>query len=678
MSDDRKTKAELIRELAALRAELARSQQSASAAASASAASDEDADRHRLLVENLRAVVIESRQGIISYVSPSITEVLGFLPAEIVGRRPRDLIDTRADSRAVDEIRRMAIATGSAEGLTRARHKQGHWVWLETAVHRFSIQSGERTAILLRDATERVAAQQVLENSEQRYRLLFEIADYVVSEVDSDGRVLYLSPNYEKIVGIPREQVLGTNFVFQLHPEDVERRVEHFLDFFEQEAPTAIPPHRVLRSDGSERWMEGVAVAYDRPGQKHVRLAMTRDITERVASDERRKHFEERLHQAQRLEGLGVMAGGIAHDFNNLLTPILGDTTLALLDLPPKSPLRERLVRVQRAAHRAAALTNQMLSYAGEDSLQVEILNLSRLVREIAALLETAAARHATLVYELAANLPAVEADSARLSQVIMNLITNASEALEERGGRIALRTGHEQLGRAELDALLLGSGVAPGSFAYFEVEDSGTGMDAETQQRIFDPFFTTKLTGRGLGLAAVLGIVRAHAGALDLESAVGRGTRFRVYFPAAARMLGRARATPVELASDWSRRATALVVDDEADVRSLASDVLERAGLTVLTASDGREALEIFAKRRDEIRVVLLDRTMPGLSGDEAFMRIRELDANARIVLMSGFSEQRAAQAVAGLRIDGFLQKPFLPARLLAVVRDALERPAS
>jgi PAS domain S-box-containing protein len=671
VSDAKKSKAELIRELAALRAQL----EQARAGAGATGAIGDDADRYRMLIENLRAIVVETRQGVIRYVSPSVSEVLGVGPESLIGRRPSESVDQDFDPVAFEQMRRRATATGAAEGLLRVRHAQGRWIWLDTAVRRFSAPDGDRRVILMRDATSRVLAQQALEQNEQRYRLLFEIAGYIVSEIDADGRILYLSPNYEQVMGIPREQVLGTNFVFRMHPDDAVSRVDGFLQQLERDEPMAIVPHRVLRSDGTVRWMEGVAISYEREGQKRVRLAMVRDVTERIEAEERRKQFEERLHQAQRLEGLGVMAGGIAHDFNNLLTPILGDTSLALLDLPPKSPLRERLQRVQRAAHRAAALTNQMLSYAGEDSLQVEILNLSRLVKEIASLLETAAARHATLVYDLASNLPAVEADSARLSQVIMNLITNASEALEERGGRIALRTGAALLSREELDGFILGNAIAPGNYVYLEVEDSGVGMDAETQSRIFDPFFTTKLTGRGLGLAAVLGIVRAHAGAIDLASEAGRGTRFRVYFPAAARLAASTRRGAPDAAAAETPRATVLVVDDEADVRALASDVLERAGLTVLTASDGHEAIQVFAKRRGEIRVVLLDRTMPGLTGDEAFGKIRALDPGVRIVLMSGFSEQRAARAFGDQKIDGFLQKPFLPAKLLSVVRAALER---
>jgi nitrogen-specific signal transduction histidine kinase/CheY-like chemotaxis protein len=400
---------------------------------------------------------------------------------------------------------------------------------------------------------------------------------------------------------------------------------------------------------------------------------MAWDITDRVEAEQSRREIEERMQQAQKLEGLGVMAGGIAHDFNNLLTPILGDTSLALLDLPPDSPVRARLQKVQKAAHRAAALTHQMLTYAGEESLHVEVLNLSRLVQEMAQLLETAASREAILVYDLASALPPIEGDAARVSQIVMNLITNASEALEGEG-RITLRTGVAELDAADLGRMVLGSELAAGRYAFVEVADTGCGMDPEIRARIFDPFFTTKFTGRGLGLAAVIGIVRAHQGAVELESEPGRGTRFRVYFPAANRILAQ-REAPARAAEPWQAGGTLLVVDDEEGVRELARDTLERAGFRVLCAKDGREALEIFEKNADEIRLVLLDRTMPTTSGEETFEGIRALRPGARVILVSGYSRERASERFRGKGLDGFLEKPFLPATLLERVREVLER---
>jgi nitrogen-specific signal transduction histidine kinase/CheY-like chemotaxis protein len=395
-----------------------------------------------------------------------------------------------------------------------------------------------------------------------------------------------------------------------------------------------------------------------------------------VEAERERRDLEARMHQAQKLEGLGVMAGGIAHDFNNLLTPILGDTSLALLDLPADSPLRTRLQRVQAAAHRAATLTNQMLSYAGEESLHVEALNLSTLVEEIGQLLETAASREAVLVYQLQRDLPLIEGDPARLSQVVMNLITNAAEALGDDEGRIIIRTGKVDLAPDDCKIRVIGSELPPGAYVFFEVIDTGCGMDDDTLARIFDPFFTTKFTGRGLGLAAVLGIVRAHRGAIELKSQPQKGTTFRIFLPSTNRRFTRqpTLATDVE---NWHGEGTILIVDDEEGVRDMCADTLSRAGFTVICGTDGREGIELFERHVDEIRAVLLDRTMPNTSGDEVFDEIRRIRPHSRIILTSGYSEKRAAQQFVGKGLNSFLQKPFLPPVLLQTLKQVLEAPS-
>ena len=401
-------------------------------------------------------------------------------------------------------------------------------------------------------------------------------------------------------------------------------------------------------------------------------IGVTRDVTARVEAEEERKALEGRMQQAQKLEGLGVLAGGIAHDFNNLLTPILGDASLALMDSPEDSPVKQRLEKIQKAAHRAAALTQQLLAYAGKGPLLVEPVNLSQLVLEMAQLLESSISRKATVAYEMAADLPLVDGDPAQLSQVVMNLITNASEAIGGSGGRIAVRTGPvdgDRIGRGEN---LIGHDLRDGNYAYFEIEDNGAGMDESTRSRIFDPFFTTKFTGRGLGLAAVLGIVRSHRGALELSSDPGRGTRFRVLLPASSSTEIRppAERSPVV---DWSADATVLVVDDDDGVRDLACETLRRAGLTVLAASNAGEALDLFRQRAAEIDLVLLDRTMPTTSGEEAFEAMRRIHPDARIVLVSGYSQTRS-EGFDARGPTGYLQKPFLPQELLEKVRESLE----
>jgi signal transduction histidine kinase len=405
-----------------------------------------------------------------------------------------------------------------------------------------------------------------------------------------------------------------------------------------------------------------------------IRMVMVaRDVTETRRLQEERQELEQRMQQIQKLEGLGVLTGGIAHDFNNLLTPILGDASLALMELPPESPVRARLEKIKKASQRAAALTNQMLAYSGTESLQVEVLDLSRIVREMTQLVESAATRKAILEYDLADDLHAVEGDTAQLSQVLMNLITNASEALGEGTGRIAIRTGTVEADRAYLSRVFPSDDLREATYVYLEVADTGCGIDAETRQRIFDPFFSTKFTGRGLGLAAVLGIVRGHGGAIEIDSELGRGARFRALFPACERPPAPLSPKPPP-AGEWRGSGTLLVADDEEDVLDFAVETLERAGLTVLRATNGSEAVETFRRHADEIGAVFLDRSMPLKSGGEAFEEIRRIRPDARIVLVSGYSEASVRERFAGRDLAGFLHKPYPPAALLRKAREALE----
>jgi CheY-like chemotaxis protein/two-component sensor histidine kinase len=313
-----------------------------------------------------------------------------------------------------------------------------------------------------------------------------------------------------------------------------------------------------------------------------------------------------------------------------------------------------------------------MLTYAGQQSMRVECLDVSKLVREIQALLASSVSGKTTFDLRLEHGLPLVEGEVAQLGQVVMNLVANAAESLSDGEGRIDVRTGVVDLDSPPAKALFAET-MTPGRHVYFEVSDAGCGMDAETCERIFDPFFTTKFTGRGLGLAAVAGIVRAHRGAIEVESEPGVGTRFRVLLPASEGRL--TQSAPADAPVDgWRTTGVALVIDDDREVRELAEDVLRRIGMTVLTASGGHEGVKLFAIHADEIRLVLLDRTMPTLSGGDTFAAIRALRADAKIMLFSGYSEQRATADLGRQDLAGFLKKPFLPETLVALVREALE----
>ena len=378
------------------------------------------------------------------------------------------------------------------------------------------------------------------------------------------------------------------------------------------------------------------------------------------------------LH-AQKLESLGVLAGGIAHDFNNLLVGVLGNADLALMELDGSSAAVEHLAMIVTAANRASELTKQMLAYSGKGKFVVEPVHVSELVEEMARLMAVSISKKVKLHREFGENVPAVEADSSQLRQVVMNLITNASEAVGDAIGTITIRTGVAGAGHRFHDAASGYSRTIEAPHVFIEVSDTGCGMDPETESKLFEPFFTTKFTGRGLGLAAALGIVRSHGGALEIESHPGRGSRFRVLFPAALPVQTAAGSERSEDSAPWRGSGTVLLVDDDEGVRAFGVAVLQRCGLRVLTASDGRDALELYARRSGEIDVVVLDRTLPGTAGDDVHGEMRRIRPDARIVLMSGYADRPSARP-GSASAAGFLRKPFTHEALVREVRTALD----
>ncbi len=696
MSDASKTKPELLAELRALRGEVARLVGGAAAATAGAALGDDlwgdpsawksardalRASEHRLvtLAENATDLIAEvDSEGRFLYVSPNCKAILGRSPEETIGSTLNEIIGaghvhSEDSTRLAEGFQRNVAAGDGGEIEFRFRHADGTWHWFESKGRTYRLSDGSlRAVVISRDVTERHRTRAELAESQERYRLLAHGSRDAIWEMDAEGRLVYASPAVQDLIGYRPEEITGTTPFHLVHADEIEAVVESFLRSIARRRRVSAGSYRMRHRDGSWRWVEGWGVTYLRADGETRFLCVTRDISERVAAEEERRALERQMQQAQKLEGLGVMAGGIAHDFNNLLTPILGDASLALMDLPGDAPVRAALQRIQRAAQRAAALTNQMLAYAGTGPLLLEPVDLSKLVREMAQLLESAISSEAVLVYRLESGLPAVEADATQLSQVVMNLITNAAEAVGDGPGRIVVQTS-----RVEIDGgasrSVIGEAIPPGPYVFAEVADDGCGMDEDTRGRIFDPFFTTKFTGRGLGLAAVLGIVRGHRGAIEVESAPLRGTRVRVLLPSAG---GRALPAPRGSGEEvpWQGEGAVLVIDDDEGVRELAAATLRRSGLTPLTAADCGEAVEQLRARRDTVRAVLLDRTMPGIGGAETLEALRRVCPDVPVVLMSGYSEERAAEDL-GLRdLAGFLQKPFLPSTLVSALRRVLD----
>jgi len=401
--------------------------------------------------------------------------------------------------------------------------------------------------------------------------------------------------------------------------------------------------------------------------------ALQNEIIERKSAEEEHRKLEAKMQQAQKLESLGVLAGGIAHDFNNLLTAILGNAELISAKTPSDSPFRKHLKEIISASQSAAELCRQLLAYAGRGRFVVKPLDLNRVIVETVEMLSVSTSGKSSLTFSLADGLPAVEADPSQIQQVIMNLVTNASESLEERDGTITVSTGVMVSDQGYLESCRFrDDATIPGRYAYLEVTDTGCGMNARTQARMCDPFFTTKFTGRGLGMAAVLGIVRSQKGAIRILSEEGNGTTIRILLPASSKSVDKPSARSLVTATSLSS-GTILVVDDEPGVRLVAQCLLELFGFQVVTAANGQEALRLFSLHPMEFQCVLLDLAMPGLGGEGAFHELRRIRPDVRVIISSGYAEQEVCRRFQGLDVAGFIQKPYRLEALNAKIREVL-----
>jgi PAS domain S-box-containing protein len=500
--------------------------------------------------------------------------------------------------------------------------------------------------------------------------ILSQVSDAIIV-LTPDRRLTFWNTGAETMFGLPASTVLG-------------RQAEEVLDTLASADDLAAIRRRVAESgsfrgeivargrNGTSVYVQAIVQELrDKEGRPAGRIVVAHDISALKRAEQERRRLEQHLQQVQKLESLGVLAGGIAHDFNNLLVGMLGHAGLALSEIPPGSPLGRRIRQIETCALRAAELTNQMLAYSGKGRFVVEPTDLTTVVREMSNLLGTAIRKGARLDLRLADSLPAMSADPTQIRQVVMNLITNASDAIGAGVGTITVTTGTMNATCEYLAEAYTSAPWEAGEYVFLEVRDTGCGMDAETQQRIFDPFFTTKASGRGLGLAAVLGIVRGHRGVVRLESAPGEGTTFRILFPATGAAVARPSAAANEVAA--RRQARVLVVDDEPSVRAIARESLARAGFSVLVAEDGPGAVARIRSQDQSIDAVLMDMTMPGMDGVEAMRAMRELVPDLPIILTSGYSEQEAQERCAGAVFTGFIQKPFAPSALVAKMNEVV-----
>ena len=521
--------------------------------------------------------------------------------------------------------------------------------------------------VYLYDLTERKRVEEKLSQSEENYRCITQITSDFVYKCSRAGdnpyRVIWAGGALKFISGYSAEEICEIGcWMGSVHPDDRDRVMAHMMAMRPGEQD--VIEFRMISKQGDVRWISesSSCVAGQTEGEL-VRYGASRDVTEMKEAEQERQRL-----QAQKFESLGTLAGGVAHDFNNILTSIIGNADLAMMQLPPESPVLENLQRIEKSAAKAADLAKQMLAYSGKGKFLVQALDLSRLIEEMKGVIRDAVPAPVQLRYDLAASLPLVDADPSQICQVVVNLVRNAAEAVGDKDGVVELTTGVQHCDGSFFQDVWHAHQGDGGRYVFIGVSDNGCGMDRDTAGKIFDPFFSTKFTGRGLGMAAVMGIVRGHRGGIKVHSEPGAGTTIRVFLPAtqeSPQVTETARGT-----GDWRGHGRVLLVDDEDEVRSVGGELLKALGFTVVTAADGEEAVQRFSESRD-FSFVILDLTMPRMDGEQCYRALRSIEPGVQVIIASGYSEQEVTRKFAGEAVTGFVQKPYS----LATLRDAVRK---
>jgi len=526
------------------------------------------------------------------------------------------------------------------------------WRWLTWAIGSLVFALG-LTLWQASSLRQRKRAEVALRESEERFRNLANTAPVMIAASGPDGKATFFNRVWLDFTGRTMEQELGSGWAEGVHPDDLDDCLSSYASSFDARRNCHME-YRLRRADGEYRSVVCNGVPRFAPnGVLAGYIASCIDITDA-------KRAQEEALARQKLESVGQLARGIAHDFNNLLGGILATTELALADRAEGSFPEEELLTTRTAAIRGGEIVRQLMTYGGEESSAFEPIDLSLLVHEILQLLKVSISKHAILETELGEGLVAVHGNPAQVRQVVMNLVTNASEAIGDRAGVIRVTTAQV---RVDSDANVTGAANLPtGNYLKLEVSDTGSGMRSEVQTKIFDPFFTTKSTGRGLGLAAVQGIVRSHFGAIKVVSSLGQGTRFEVLLPCTDQQAQLIPDFVAQASASEAARVTGtiLIVEDEDTLRLAVSRMLRKKGASVIEARDGSAAVELFRANEPDIALVLLDVTMPGMSGPEVFTELRRMRPDIKIIITTAYSQETSAPTVGGQQSWAFIRKPY------------------
>jgi len=510
-----------------------------------------------------------------------------------------------------------------------------------------------------------------LMESEQRYRLLAENVNDIIWVMDVESLTMtYVSPSVEKVMGFTPGELMAMTIDQYLTPESFDRTAAVLRQATEKVQTGKIDPHNYARTIEIKQYHKNgtiipvevtAGLMIDGRGRPRGVLGISRDLSERKKVEREQREMERRLQQGHKMESLGTMAGSIAHNFNNLLMVVLGNLEIAKEDLPDDAPAANNIQRAINASQRAADLSSMMLTYVGQLKKESFPVDLSQLVTAELEKLDESKMAPLTLKLDLTDPMPLVAADTDQMRQMISGFITNAIEALEGEKGSVCISTGTMQCDSGYLSTTYLREDLPEGMYAYVSVADTGCGMDGETLGKVFDPFFSTKFTGRGLGMAAVMGIIRSHSGAVKVESEKGKGSTFTALFPIQGVSLSRATTKPVEEESTPDEK-TVLLVDDEDMVTEIGCQFLERLGYRVETASSGQEAVDLLNRTpHQSIDCILLDLTMPGMDGLETMRQIKKIRPDQKVIIVSGYTRQQIEDRFANVAPpDGFIHKPF------------------
>lgn len=465
-----------------------------------------------------------------------------------------------------------------------------------------------------------------------------------------------------------------------IHPDDVPLVNKMVEDHEAGRVPFFKVEHRLKAKSGEWKWILnwGRVVERDKDGRPLRATGTHLDITERKQEEEERLKLEARVQQAQKFESLSIMAGSIAHQFNNLLMVVLGNLELVLFSLSSDSSARENIEAAEDAARRAAKLSSLMLTYVGQTEMNIQVIDISEIVTEMIGMLDLAHSKKAVLRFEPALKPALFRGDASQVRQVVMNLVTNAAEAVGDSEGTISLSTGTMYCECSSFQPPFQEEDLPEGDYVYFQVTDTGCGMNRETLNRVFDPFFTTKFQGRGLGMAVVLGIVRAHKGAIHLDSQPGKGTTVRVLFRAlesAEQVKAQEKAAVERKGHEWQGRGTVLMVDDEQKVLEVGKNMLEHLGFTVLATTRAKEVVEIFQKQYRHIDCVFIDFTMPQMDGVELFHKLKQIKKDIPVVISSGYTEEQTMDRFDDIQPEGFIHKPYRLRQLAVQMQTIMDK---